>query len=208
MLSHRVILLSLLLASIAGAAAAQSNDLPPGVYRGGKNIADARAGAYAIDADHAAVFARVSHIGYSYSVFRFDRVAGKLAWDPAAPAKSTLSVTVPTGSISSPVKDFAAILQGEQFLNTNRFPDATFVSTAFHQADATHGKVEGNFTLMGKTRPMTFDVELVGAGKGWEDRSRLGVHAIAIFNPQDYGLMPLFGNAIEIVVDVEFGREP
>ena len=205
---HRAILLSLLLTSIAGAAVAQSNDLPPGVYRGGKNMADARAGAYAIDADHSAVLARVSHIGYSYSVFRFNRVAGKLAWDPAAPGKSTLSVTVATNSISSPVKDFATILTGEQFLNASRFPEATFVSTAFHQADATHGKVEGNFTLMGKTRPMTFEVELVGAGKGWEDRSRLGVHAIATFNPQDYGIMPLFGNAIEIVVDTEFGREP
>ena len=208
MIVYRTFLLSLMLTAVAGAAAAQSTDLPPGVYMGGKNIADARAGSYAIDADHSAVLARVSHIGYSYSVFRFDRVAGKLAWDPAAPAKSTLSVAVPTNSISSPVKDFAATLTGEQFLNSSRFPEATFVSTAFRPTDATHGKVDGNFTLMGKTRPMTFEVELVGAGKGWEDRSRMGVHAVAAFNPQDYGFMPLFGNSIEIAVDAEFGREP
>jgi len=205
---HRTFLLGLLLTVVAGGAAAQSNDLPPGVYMGGKNIADARAGTYAIDADHSAVLARVSHIGYSYSVFRFERVAGKVAWDPAAPEKSSLSVSVPTNSISSPVKDFAATLTGEQFLNSSRFPEATFVSTAFRPTDATHGKVEGNFTLMGKTKPMTFDVELVGAGKGWEDRSRLGVHAVATCNPQDYGLMPLLGNSIEIVVDAEFGRQP
>ena len=208
MIMYRTFLLSLMLTAVAGAAAAQSTDLPPGVYMGGKNIADARAGSYAIDADHSAVLARVSHIGYSYSVFRFDRVAGKLAWDPTAPQKSTLSDNVPTSSISSPVKDFAQQLTGEQFLNSSRFPEATFVSTAFRPTDATHGKVDGNFTLMGKTRPMTFEVELVGAGKGWEDRSRMGVHAVATFNPQDYGFMPLFGNSIEIAVDAEFGREP
>jgi polyisoprenoid-binding protein YceI len=208
MCRHRTILLSLLLASMAGPAVAQSSDLPPGVYMAGKNLADARAGTYAIDADHSAVLARVSHLRYSYSVFRFDRVAGKLTWDPAAPEKSKLSVSVPTSSISSPVKGFAEQLTGEQFLNSSRFPEATFASTSFRQTDPLHGKVEGEFTLMGKTKPMTFDIELVGAGKGWEDRSRLGAHATATFNPQDYGLMPLFGNAIEIVVDAEFGREP
>ena len=55
---------------------------------------------------------------------------------------------------------------------------------------------------------MTFTVELIGAGKGWENSPRMGIHATAIINPQDYGLMPLLGDALEIVVDAEFGREP
>jgi polyisoprenoid-binding protein YceI len=150
----------------------------------------------------------VSHLRYSYSVFRFDKVAGKLGWDPAAPEKSTLSVTVATGSIDSPVKGFAEQLGGEQFLDSKRFPEATFVSTAFRRTDATHGKVEGNFTLRGKTKPVTFDVELVGAGKGFENSPRIGVHAKGVINPQDYGFMPLFGDAIEIEVDSEFARQP
>ena len=37
----------------------------------------------------APVLARVSHIRYSYLVVRFDKVSGKLTWDPAAPEKST-----------------------------------------------------------------------------------------------------------------------
>jgi polyisoprenoid-binding protein YceI len=205
---HRTLALSVVLAAVAAGAAAQSNDLPPGVFMGGKSIADARAGSYAIDPMHSGVFARVSHLRYSYSVFRFDQVAGKLTWDPAAPEKSKLSVSVPTGSINSPVKGFAEQLTGEQFLDSKRFPEATFVSTAFRPTDATRGKVDGEFSLKGKTRPVTFTVELVGAGKGFENSPRMGVHASAIINPQDYGFMPLFGDAIEIVVDTEFGREP
>ncbi len=204
----RAILSSLALATLSVGAAAQSNDLPPGVYMGEKSIADARAGTYAIDPMHSAVLARVSHIRYSYLVFRFDQVAGKLVWDPAAPEKSKLTVNVPTASIASNVKDFAGMLAGEQFLDAGRFPDATFVSTAFRPTDALHGKVDGEFTLKGKTRPLTFDVELIGAGKGYENSPRIGVHAAAVINPQDYGLMPLLGDALEIVVDTEFGREP
>ncbi len=193
---------------IAGAAAQSTTELPPGVYAGGKDLADARAGSYTIDTDHTAVLARVQHIGYSWLVFRFDKASGTLGWDPAAPEKSTLTVAVQTASIASNVKDFAAQLAGDDYLKSAKFPEATFVSTAFHRTDPTHGKVDGRFTLMGTTRPVTFEVELIGAGKGWENRPRLGVHAVAHIVPQDYGFPALFGNTIEIAVDTEFERTP
>ena len=204
----RIALFGAMLALAAGPVAAQSSDLPPGVFMGGKELADARAGTYTIDPDHNAVFARVQHIGYSWSVFRFDTASGTLGWDPAAPEKSTLSVAVRVESITSNVKGFASELAGEQYLKAAKFPDATFVSTAFRRGDAMHGKVDGQLTLMGITKPVTFDVELVGAGKGWADKPRLGVHAVAAINPQDFGFPALFGKAIEIVVDTEFESAP
>jgi len=95
----------LVVAAVASDGAAQSSsDLPPGVYRGGQVLADARAGTYTIDPDHTAVLARVQHIGYSWLVFRFDKASGTLGWDPAAPEKSTLSVTVQTSSIDDQLR--------------------------------------------------------------------------------------------------------
>lgn len=182
--------------------------MPPGVFCGERNIAHATAGAYALDPDHAAVLVRVSHIGYSYSVFRFDRVSGTLAWNPDAVAKSALSARVVTESITSNVKGFASKLAGDQFLNAPRFPEVTFVSTAFRQADATSGKVDGQLTLMGKTAPVTFDVTLVGAGKGFGGQPRLGVHATSWIKPQDFGMPAMFAEPMEIVIDAEFARNP
>jgi polyisoprenoid-binding protein YceI len=205
----RSILVGAMLALAPGLAMAQpSPDLPPGVFMGGKELADARSGTYTIDPDHSAVLARVQHIGYSWSVFRFDRASGKLGWDPAAPEQSTLSVAVQTGSIASNVKGFAEQLAGDQYLQSAKFPEATFVSTAFRRTDAMRGKVDGQFTLMGVTKPLTFDVELVGAGKGWAEKPRLGIHATASIVPQDFGFPSLFGKAIEIVIDTEFERAP
>ena len=182
--------------------------MPPGVFCGERNLAHATAGTYAVDGDHAAVLARVSHIGYSYSVFRFDRVAGTLTWDPAAVARSSLSVQVKIESITSNVKDFASKLAGDQFLNAPLFPEATFVSTAFRPTDATSGKVDGQLTLMGKAAPVTFDVTLVGAGKGFDGSPRIGVTARTWIKPQDFGMPPMFVDPIEIVVDAEFARQP
>jgi polyisoprenoid-binding protein YceI len=180
--------------------------LPPGVFAAERDVALATAGTYALDESHTAVIARVSHLGYSHSVFRFDRAKGTLTWDPAAIEKSKIEASVETASITTNVKGFAEELVGDKFLNSKAFPQATFVSTAFKPTDKMRGKVEGQFTLMGKTKPVTFDVSLVGAGKGFGGKPRIGVTAVATINPQDYGLSPFFADPIQIVIDTEFEK--
>jgi polyisoprenoid-binding protein YceI len=207
----RVALLLLLLAAVPSAGLAQSPpppDLPPGVYMGEPDFKQATAGTYTLDPDHAAVIARVSHIGYSYSIFRFDRLGATLVWDPANTAGCSLSAKVETASITSNVKGFGEQLAGDEFLKSKAFPEATFTSTAFRQASPLSGKVDGTLSLMGKTRPVTFDVELVGAGKGFAGQPRMGMTARTRINPVDFGLPPVLGDTIEIVVDAEFQRNP
>jgi polyisoprenoid-binding protein YceI len=200
-------MLAVVLALSPVAALAQAPaTLPPGVFAAERDIALATAGTYTLDEQHTAVIVRVSHIGYSQSVFRFDRAKGSLTWDPAAIEKSKLSASVETASITTNVKGFAEELAGDNFLKSKAFPEASFVSTSFKPVDKTRGKVEGRFTLMGKTRPVTFDVELGGAGKGFEGKPRIGVHAVATINPQDYGLPALFTDPIQIQIDTEFEK--
>ena len=99
--------------------------------------------------------------------------------DPAAIEKSKIEASVETASITSNVKGFAEELAGDKFLKSREFPQASFVSTAFKPTDKMRGKVEGQFTLMGKTKPVTFDVSLVGAGKGFGGKPRIGVTAVS-----------------------------
>ncbi len=198
------IAVSALALSLAAPAMAQ---LPPGVFVGEHDYKLAPAGTYAVDAAHTAVLAKVSHIGYGLSVFRFDKVDGVLLWDPANPSRSNLKVTVDVASIDTPVPNFAHELSGDNYLKTGAFPKATFVSTAFHQIDASHGRVDGEFTLMGKTRPMTFEVDLQGAGKGFMGHPRLGIEARGALNPRDFGMSPMFSAPIQLVIDAEFARQ-
>ena len=188
----------------SAAQAACPPGLPAGIVCGAPDFKLAPAGAYDVDPMHAGVVARVSHIGYSYSVFRFDAVKGHLVWDPANPNKSTLSADVQTGSIATNVPNFPAELSGPGFLNAAAFPDATFVSTAFHKTGPTTGKVNGTFTLRGKSGPLTLDVTLIGAGPGFAGAPRMGVHAEGWIKPQDYGMPAMFSAPIQLTIDVEF----
>jgi polyisoprenoid-binding protein YceI len=179
--------------------------VPAGVACGEKDASLAPAGTYALDPGHTSIVARVSHIGYSYSTFRFDRATGELVWNPTDPAQSRLTVKVETGSINTPVRGFAEQLSGPAYLNAKAFPQATFTSTAFRKVDATHGQVDGQFSLLGKTRPVTFDVELVGAGAGF-GKPRIGVQARTTLKTADFGLPAALGAGIDLVIDAEFEK--
>jgi polyisoprenoid-binding protein YceI len=181
---------------------------PPGpMPHAEKDIDLAPAGTYALDIRHTAIIARVSHLGFSHLVFRFDRASGSMSWDPKNVARTSLTATVETGSIVSNVENFAAQLSGPKFLNVVAFPQATFVSTAFRQTDATHGKVDGTFTLFGQSRPATFDVSLEGAGPFYGN-TVIGIHAETSINAKDYEMTALSDYPIDLVIDSEFDKKP
>ena len=98
---------------------------------------------------------------------------------------------------------FSDELSGEKYLNAVKFPQMTFVSTAFHPTSATHGAVEGDLTVMGVTKHVVFDADLVGAGKGFRGPV-IGVTAKTMLDPKGLGLPGFFSAPIEIDIDSEF----
>ena len=214
--SRNVACVAILLAAAIGPAAADKAAepvTPPLVIpHGHKDISLAPSGVYTLDPNHVGVIVKVSHMGFSLSVFRFDRARATLDWDHDTPSKSKLTADVATGSIATPVVGFAAQLTGNKFLNSAAHPSATFVSSAFRQVNATHGMVDGEFSLMGRTKPATFDVKLVGAGPGFAGGPVMGhvigVEAKTSIDPQAYGMPAIFTDPIEIIIDAEFDRKP
>lgn len=164
------------------------------------------AGKYVIDPKHTGLVARVPHMGFSFSIFRFQTVAGTLAWDPANPKADKLAVTVDAKSITTgPVEGFSEELTNEKYLNAAKFPTMTFTSTAFHPQSPTHGTVEGDLTVMGVTRHVVFDATLVGAGKGFRGPV-IGVTAKTMLDPKGLGLPAFFAAPIELDIDTEFDQ--
>ncbi|HEX3919077.1 MAG TPA: YceI family protein [Caulobacteraceae bacterium] len=187
-------------ASLALTAAASAQTMPTASH----DFHAAPAGKYAIDPKHTGLIARVPHVGFSYSIFRFQGVTGAMVWDPAKPASDTLSVSVDAKSIATaPVDGFSAEID-DRFLKATNFPVATFTSTRFHPTSATHGTVEGDLVLMGVTKHVVFDVDLVGAGVGMGHHPVLGVTARTTLDPKAYGLPGFITGPIELVIDTEF----
>jgi polyisoprenoid-binding protein YceI len=202
MTKFATIALALALAGGAVASQAAAAPRPPPT----KNYKDAIAGTYKLDRNHTGIVARIPHQGFSYSIFRFNDAQGTLVWDPAKPEASTLTVTVDTKSIDTPVNGFAEELSGERFLKSAQFPTATFTGKTFTVTDASHGKVVGDFTFLGQTKPLTLDVELIGAGPGGRG-ANIGISAKGKLNPADYALTLAGPGMVELQIDAELNRQ-
>lgn len=176
-----------------------------------KDPAQAPAGTYRLDPNHASVIARIGHMGgTSLSTFRFNKVSGELIWDPARIEAARATVNVDPRSAATPVENFAADVTGPRFLNTERFPDARFVTVAVRRTGPTTGVITGELTLMGVTKSVDIEAELVGVGR-FIGNPIIGFTGRMRFNRSDFGMTSLpivVSDPVELILDVEFAKTP
>ncbi|MGQ0657605.1 MAG: YceI family protein [Chromatiales bacterium] len=156
----------------------------------------ASAAQYKIDPAHAFIQFRIAHLGYSTLAGRFNKFSGNFNWDQQDPEASQISVTVDTASIDSNWAERDKHLRGDEFLDVEKFPEATFKSTKY-TGDATGGKLEGVLTLHGVSKPVALDVKVIGEGPDpWGDY-RAGFSATTTITRADFGLAYDLGPAAE-----------
>lgn len=161
-------------------------------------MSPAPAAEYTLDLSHSFVQFRISHLGYSVLNGRFDEFAGALQWDKAAPAASSIALTIKAASIDSNWAERDKHLRSPDFLDVEKFPEATFKSTKF-TGDAAAGKLEGELTLHGVTKPITLDVKAVGEGTDPWGGYRAGFTGTTAFNRSDFGLTYNLGPTSETI---------
>ena len=156
----------------------------------------AHAANYEIDPAHAFIQFRISHLGYSVLTGRFNKFAGDFTWDKEQPQSSQINVTVDTASIDSNWAERDKHLRSDEFLDVEKFPQATFKSTKYN-GDATGGKLEGELTLHGVTKPIVLDVKFIGEGPDPWGGHRAGFSGTATLKRSDFGISYDLGPAAE-----------
>jgi polyisoprenoid-binding protein YceI len=112
---------------------------------------------YAVDGTHTFPRFSYSHFGYSTQLSRFNKTTGTVVLDKAA-RTGAVDIVIDTKSVDTGYATFDEHIQGEDFLDTARYPTATFKSTKVIFDGDKPAKVEGNLTLKGVTRPVTLTV--------------------------------------------------
>ena len=161
----------------------------------------ANAADYVIDTKgaHAFVNFKIKHLGYSWLHGRFNSFDGKFNYDAKNPNASQISVNIDTASLDSNHAERDKHLR-EKFLETDKFPDASFKSTSFKQQDDGSLVVTGDFTLHGVTHELSFPVEKVGEGEDPWGGYRAGFVGETEFTISDYGInVDMLGPSSQVV---------
>ena len=162
----------------------------------------ALADSYVIDTKgaHASINFAIKHLGYSVLTGRFDTFSGDFTYDPAKPEASTVNVSIDTGSVNSNHAERDKHLRSGDFLNVEKFPKATFVSTKIVVGDnKDEFDIVGDFTLNGITKSITIDVEKVGEGKDPWGGYRAGFSGETSINLKDFNVKMDLGPASQTV---------
>jgi polyisoprenoid-binding protein YceI len=120
-------------------------------------VAQAETSTYNIDGTHTFPRFSYSHFGMSTQLSRFNKTTGVVQLDKAAKTGS-VDVVIDMKSVDTGFSVFNGHIQGEDFLDTAKFPTATFKSTKVVFEGEKPVAVDGNLTIKGVTKPVTLKV--------------------------------------------------
>ncbi|MEM1285671.1 MAG: YceI family protein [Cohaesibacteraceae bacterium] len=186
--------------ALIGAAAAESVAIPSGTY--------------ASDPTHTSLFWTVNHFGLSNYTARVNTVSATVELDAEDVSQSTLTATIDMASVDTDFPfpdrhDFNAELQGENWLNTANFPEATFTSTSITVTGDDTAEITGDLTFLGQTLPMTLDATLIGFMEThpFTNNAAFGIAATGTIDRTAYGFStfaPNVGAEVTITINSEF----
>lgn len=125
-------------------------------------------------ADPAAVFDQVlgarNRIGFVFTQMgvpvegHFRKSSVDLAFDAAAPTKSTVRLELDLGSIDAGSADANQEVVGKPWFDLKNFPTATFVSTAVKPLGGNRYEMSGKLTIKGRSRDVVTPVTVTQRG--------------------------------------------
>lgn len=167
---------------------------------------------YVLDTSHTSVIFGISHMGFSYTYGRFNKVDGKYTLDEANPAGCSFELTIDANSIDTNDAKRDGHLKGTDFLNTAEFPLITFKSTEVSGEKNDKGEmvyqVKGDLTMHGVTRPVTLPLRLLKVGPGMDGKKHSGFLCETRLLRSEFGMtnmIPAIGDDVAITISFEGG---
>ncbi|GCE06716.1 YceI family protein [Dictyobacter aurantiacus] len=145
---------------------------------------------FTIDPLHSLVEFSVQHLKISLVKGRFSEVHGIINLDTQQPEKTTIQAQVKVDSIYTGSAQRDAHLRSSDFFNVSKNPYMLFESTRVRLIDQNHCLVDGNFTMHGVTRPITFQVTYTGTNRDpLTEAWRIGLSGVTTIDRRDFGMV-------------------
>lgn len=174
----------------------------------------APAGTYKVDKAHARISWEISHFGVSTYIGWFKTFDVSFSFDPNAPEKSSLKATIDPKGVHTLDPKFDEEIASEKFFDAAKYPEITFVSTSIEKTSDTTGKITGDLTFHGVTKPVTLDVTFHGGLQSpLKNTYVLGFKASTTIKRSEYGVTEYIeyglGDDVTVTIEGEFDhKEP
>ena len=145
-----------------------------------------KAGTWKIDPTHSEVAFSVRHLMISKVKGKFERFDATFVTGED-PLDSRVTATAEVASIDTNEPNRDAHLRTNDFFQAEQYPTIEFVSTGV-RVEGGEFKVDGDLTIKGVTKQVTFDFDFGGFGTDPYGNYKGGATAKAVINREDVGL--------------------
>lgn len=167
---------------------------------------------FTIDPTHTYPHFKISHLGFSTMLGRFNKTTGSLTVDKANKTGS-VDITIDATSVDTGFAKRDDHLRSPDFLNAAEFPEITYKSSKVTIKNDDSATVNGTLTIMGTSKPVTLDVSRMNCGIHPMDPTKkkyvCGFDATAKIKRSDFGInygIPAIGDDMELIFEVEAVR--
>lgn len=161
---------------------------------------------YSVDPRHTFPSFEVSHLGFSTQRGRFNKTSGKIVLDRQAKTGS-VDIVIEAASVDTGLDKLEEHMRGEDFFNAEKFPTLTFKSRAVKFNGDKPSAVEGDFTMLGVTRPLTLAITAFNCGVHPINKKDVcGADAVATVRRSEFGMtkyVPGVGDDVKLFIQVE-----
>ncbi len=175
----------------------------------GADLSELPAGTYKSEQGHAYVAFQYSHQDFSRPIIRWGTTDATIVFDADTPENSTLTVNLPVADVDTGVPAWDTHIKAADFFDAETYPEITFVSTNVDQIEDGYGKLTGDLTIKGVTRPFTLEGTINKVGKNFRSGvDMFGISATGTLKRSDFGVdkyTPM-ADVIDIMVEVEFQK--
>jgi polyisoprenoid-binding protein YceI len=145
-------------------------------------------GNWQLDPYHTQVEFSAKHLGMMTVRGHFGDVKATADIDPNHPETSSVQVTIQVASLKTNNETRDKDVLSSNFLEVDKYPEMTFVSTDVVPRGGDRFTVNGDLTIKGNTRPVALDMTKLGEFNDPRMGHRIGYTATTKINRQDYGL--------------------
>ena len=161
---------------------------------------------YVVDPTHTYPRFSYSHFGLSTQLSRFNQTTGTVVLDRAARSAS-VDIVIDMKSVDTGYATFNEHIQAADFLDTARYPTATFKSTQVTFEGDRPVSIDGNLTIKGITKPVTLEVtNFVNMTHPMLNKDAIGADATTVIKRSDFNAgkyAPNVGDKLTISIALE-----
>ena len=162
--------------------------------------------AYTLDPDHTIPRFEIMHNFFSNHVGAFLKSAGKAVLDTDAKTGS-VEVTIQSSSFLTGHAFMEGVMKGKDFFNVEQFPTMSFKSTRMSFNGDKPSVVEGEFTLLGVTKPVTLTFTNFNCGQHPRSKKdQCGGNLTGQIKRSDFGMkafIPAVADDVKLMIQVE-----